>query len=319
MIKIAVYNYRQDEAELFERYKEKYQVDIVKITCDPTLETTVYAKGCNCISVTSDSMITPPMLDEYQKMGIQFISSRTIGLDHIDVEYANSLGIAVSNISYSIEGVADEAIMLMLMSLRKIKQIMLRNMANDYTLIHNRGKDISQCTVGIIGTGKIGTTVIEHIQGFKANVIAYDPYPKINTNIKYVTLDELLKTSDIISLHLPMSNDNYHLLDSDAFKQMKDGVIIINTSRGPLIDTSALIDALEIGKVAGAGLDVVEGDRNIYYRDYRGKIVEHREMAILNAMANVIMLPHIAFFTEQAVSDMVENSIKNCVEYINGF
>lgn len=319
-MKIAVYNCREDEVEFFDKFAAQYHVDIVPINTDPNIETTVLAKNCECISITSDSMITKDMLDAYKIYGIKYISTRTVGMDHIDVEYARKIGIEVGNITYSINGVADEAIMLMLMVIRKAKHIMTRAMGQDYTLTKNRGYDIGDMTVGIIGTGNIGATVAKHLSGFGCRMLAYgkEKCDEITNIVEYVDMETLLAKSDIITLHIPATEDNYHFIDQKAIEKMKSGVVIINTARGPLIDSMALINALECGKVGGAGLDVIEGDREIYYRDHKYEVIGHREMAILNAMPNVILMPHTAFFTEHAVSDMVQNSIKSCCEFLEG-
>ena len=318
-MKIAVYNYREDEAELFDKFSKQYQVEIVPFTVEPDSETAMLAKGCKCISITSDSMITKDMLETYKTLGVKFISTRTVGMDHIDVEYAGKIGIEVANITYSTNGVADQAIMLMLMVIRKAKHIMLRCLGQDYTLAKNRGFDLGDMTIGIIGTGNIGATVARHLSGFGCRMLAYDTRTNdgIMNIVEYVDLETLLEISDIITLHIPAADENYHFIDREAIEKMKPGVIIINTARGVLVDSAALIEALEAGKVGGAGLDVIEGDREIYYRDHKCEVIGHREMAILNAMPNVILMPHTAFFTEHAVSDMVENSIKSCCQFYN--
>jgi D-lactate dehydrogenase len=316
-MKIAVYNCREDEEEFFEKYSKEYNVEIVPIKVDPNIKTTDFAKGCECISITSDSIITKDMLDIYKTYGVKFLSTRTVGMEHIDVDYAKSIGIGVGNITYSINGVADECIMLMLMVIRKAKSIMLRYLGQDYTLSKNRGYDLCDMTVGIIGTGNIGSTVAKRLSGFGCRILAcgVEKRDEIMNLVEYVDMERLLAESDIITLHIPATEDNYHFIDENAIEKMKTGVVVINTARGPLIDSMALIEALESGKVGGAGLDVIEGDREIYYRDYKYKVIGHREMAILNSMPNVVLMPHTAFFTEHAVSDMVENSIKSCCEF----
>jgi D-lactate dehydrogenase len=207
--------------------------------------------------------------------------------------------------------------MLMLMVIRKAKSIMLRYLGQDYTLSKNRGYDLCDMTVGIIGTGNIGSTVAKRLSGFGCRILAcgVEKRDEIMNLVEYVDMERLLAESDIITLHIPATEDNYHFIDENAIEKMKTGVVVINTARGPLIDSMALIEALESGKVGGAGLDVIEGDREIYYRDYKYKVIGHREMAILNSMPNVVLMPHTAFFTEHAVSDMVENSIKSCCEF----
>ncbi|MFA6939561.1 MAG: D-isomer specific 2-hydroxyacid dehydrogenase family protein [Clostridiaceae bacterium] len=318
-MKIAVYNCREDELEFFDKFSKQYNVETVRISADPDIETTSLAKGCECISITSDRMITKELLAAYKTYGVKYISSRTVGMDHIDAEYAGKIGIKVGNINYSTDGVADQAIMLMLMVIRKVKHIMIRYLGQDYTLAKSRGYDLGDMTVGIIGTGNIGTTVAKHLSGFGCKVLAcgMKKRDEIMNIVEYVDIDTLLTKSDIITLHIPATKENYHFIDQKAIGKMKPGVFVINTARGALIDSTALIEALECGKVGGAGLDVIEGDREIYYLDHKHEVIGHREMAILNAMPNVILMPHTAFFTEHAVSDMVENSIKNCCEFFS--
>lgn len=318
-MKIAVYNCREDEKEFFNKFSKKYNVEIVPINMEPSIESTMFAKDCECISITSERMITKEMLDSYKALGIKFISTRTVGMEHIDVEYAKSIGIGVSNITYSTNGVADQAIMLMLMVIRKVKHIMIRSLSQDYSLDRStRGQDLEDMTVGIIGTGNIGTTTAKHLSGFGCRILAYGKSKRdeLKGIIEYVDLKTLLAESDIISLHIPATEANYHFIDKKAIEKMKPGVVIINTARGALLDNDALIEALESGKVGGAGLDVIEGDREIYYRNHSYEVLGHREMAVLNAMPNVILMPHTAFFTDHAVSDMVENSIKSCCEFL---
>lgn len=319
-MKIAVYNSRDDEKELFEKYSKKFQVSLQHISKAPSIEHVKEAEGCTCLNITTDSMITKEMLDAYYDLGIRFISTRTIGYEHIDVKYAHKLGILVGNVAYSASSVADYAIMLMLMVLRKAKHIMYRSLGQDYAITAIRGRELPNMTVGIVGTGKIGTTLIKHLQGFGCTILAYSKHPDkaLEKMVTFVDLDTLYADSDIISLHVPATPENTHMVNKETICKMKDGVVIINTARGPLIDSTALIEALESGKVAGAGLDVIEGDRAIYYRDCKYKTIPHREMAILNAMPNVLMMPHMAFYTDQAVDDMVRNSLESCMLFAEG-
>lgn len=316
-MKIAVYNCREDELEFFDRFSKIYGVEILRLDEDPCLETAAYAKGCDCISITSDSMITAAMLDRYKEYGIKFLSTRTVGMDHIDVAYAKQIGLGVGNVTYSTDGVADQAIMLMLMVLRKAKLNMLRFLGQDFTLYKNRGRDLGDMTVGILGTGKIGATVAQHLRGFGCRMLAYDvnKNEELDEIVEYVPLDTLLQQSDILTLHIPATAKNHHFINKDTMDQMKQGAVLINTARGALVDSKALIEGLESGKIGGAGLDVLEGDREIYYRDHKDNILGHHEMAILNAMPNVVLMPHTAFYTEHAVRDMVENSIKSCCDF----
>jgi D-lactate dehydrogenase len=188
----------------------------------------------------------------------------------------------------------------------------------DYSLHGIQGRELHNLTVGVIGTGRIGQRVIQYLKGCDSNILAYDLYenPDVSVNAKYVSLEELLNKSDIITLHVPATEDNYHLINKKTISLMKKGVILINTARGTLIHTQDLIDAIEDKKIGGAALDVIENEANVY-RNLKGEIIKHRELAILKSYPNVIITPHTAFYTDQAVSDMVENSIKSCLDFLD--
>jgi len=181
------------------------------------------------------------------------------------------------------------------------------------------GRDISDCTVGVIGTGQIGRTVIKHLSNFGCRILAYDLYPNEETSkiAEYVSLDELYAQADIITLHAPATAENYHLLNGEAFAKMKDNVIIINTARGTLIDTVALIDAVETGKISHAALDVLEQENGLYYANRMGEPITNRDLAILRSFPNVILSPHTAFYTEKVVSDMAYKCMKGVLDMMN--
>lgn len=315
-MRLAVFNYRADEEEFFIKFCAQYHVEAVYIKEPPTAESIEKALGCDCASIIT-SPVRKAELEAFRKVGVRFVSTRTIGFDHIDMNYAKELGIGVGNVSYSPNSVAEYTVMLILMANRRLKTIMARGLGQDYSLKGVRGTELRKQTVGVVGTGQIGRNVIHNLSGFGCNIIAYDKYE--NDEVKqyagYVSMDELLAKADVITFHIPGNDDNYHMIDKTAFGKMKDGVTIINTARGTLIDTKALIDAVECGKVGAAALDVVENEQAVYYKDYKYKTVNHRDMAILNSFPNVIMTPHTAFFTDMAVSDMVEHSIVSCLKF----
>ena len=238
-------------------------------------------------------------------------------MEHMNKAYAERLGIKIFNISYSPASVADYAIMMMLMLLRNIKPIMQRYLGQDYTMSGIRGRELPNMTVGVIGAGNIGQTVIKHLSGFGCRILYWNRHPKkeLEKFAQYCDLQALLAQSDIISLHIASNNETYHFMNSDKINSMKEGALLINTARGSIIDSTALIKALESGHIAGAGLDVIDGDRNIYYRDHKNQMIIHHEMAILNSMPNVLMLPHAAYFTDQALEDMVHNSLVVTSQY----
>lgn len=310
-MKIAAYNYRDfDEKQFFDKFSKQYQVEIVPIRETPTAENARLAEGCDGVSVIT-SPITENIIKVFGEVGVKHISTRTIGYDHIDLEAAKKYGLAVSNVTYSTGSVADYTVMLILMSLRRMKSIIKRAEGMDYSLNGSIGKEIGDLTIGVVGTGKIGAHVIRNLSGFGCKILAYDPYEneEVKKYATYCPLEELFQLSDVITFHTPATPSSHHMVNKETLATMKDGVILVNTARGSIMDTPAFIDAVESGKVGAAALDVIENELGIFYGDYKYQVIGHREMAILKDFPNVLMLPHMAFYTENAVSDMVEHSI----------
>ncbi|WP_180994701.1 D-isomer specific 2-hydroxyacid dehydrogenase family protein [Clostridium sp. chh4-2] len=318
-MRVAVFNCREDEKEFFTQYAPQYGAEVVDIPQCPTAENTGLTYGCDCVNITSDAPVTAEMIDRYVAGGVKYLVTRTIGREHIDTEYAAKAGLGVGSITYSPDSVADYTIMLILMVLRNVKTIMKRSEGGDFSLTAVRGRQLGNLTVGLLGTGNIGAVTAKHLSGFGCRIFAHTrhPSPELKGILTYVDFDTLLAQSDILSLHVPADSSTFHIVDREAIGKMKAGAVLINTARGTLVDTDALIDGLESGRIGGAGLDVVENDREIFYRDQKQKIIPNRQMAVLNAMPNVILLPHTAFYTDQAVKDMVKRSLQNCCEYLD--
>ena len=316
-MKIFMYSLREfDELKYCNRFKKEMGIDFAYTTEYPSLDNAILAKGYDAVSSTPCS-IPASLIRHFHEMGVKYITCRSIGYDHVDLKAAKEYGMRVSNVSYKPDGVANYAIMMMLMCLRKMTHILKRAELQDFSLKGKLGRDISSCTVGIIGTGKIGTTVIEHLSGFKCKIYAYDKYqnPNASRYAEYVDLNTLFRESDIISLHINASDENYHLIDDTAISNMKTGAIIINTARGRLIDELALIHGLETGKIGAAGLDVLENEDGLYYYNHTGDVLYNHNLAILRSFPNVILSPHTAFYTEDDVCEMV----KGCFESLKAF
>lgn len=308
-----------DELPCFEKYCPQYGIEYDYTTETPCMDNLDLAKGYDVVNVIT-TVFDQPMLKKLHDMDVKCIATRTIGYDHIDVDYAKSLGMGVIHISYSPNSVADYAIMMMLMGLRRMPHIMERANIQDYTLKGKIGRELPDCTVGVIGTGRIGRTVIRHLSGFGCKMLAYDLYEneEVKQYAEYTDLDTLLKNSDVITLHAPATDDNYHMIDAAAIEKMKQDVVIINCARGALMDTDALIDGIENGKVGFAGLDVVEHESGLYYFNRMGEPLHNPRLAILRSYSNVLVSPHTAFYTEEAVANMAENSIIGAMKYMNG-
>src|SRR3977135_2511847 len=244
---ITIYGCGQDEAVLFREMAPRCGV-MPTITEAAVSEANIeLAFGNRCISVGHKAQITNSTLLALSQAGVTYISTRSIGYNHIDVQYAESVGISVENVAYSPDSVADYTLMLMLMAVRNAKSIIRRADVHDYRLNDVRGKELRELTIGVIGTGRIGAAVMDRLRGFGCQILAYDKRPR--TAAEYLPLDELLQRGDVVPLHPPLNAEPHHLLDRRRIEQMKHGAFIINTGRGSLVDTEALVPALESGKV----------------------------------------------------------------------
>ena len=313
---ITIYGCGQDEAVLFREMAPRFGV-LPTITEAAVSEANIeLAFGNRCISVGHKTQVTNPTLLSLSRAGVEYISTRSIGYNHIDVDYAESIGVTVGNVAYSPDSVADYTLMLMLMVVRNAKSIVRRTDAHDYRLSEVRGKELRDLTIGVIGAGRIGTAVMDRLQGFGCRILAHDN--RLGAAADCTSLDELLKLSDIVTLHTPLTADTHHLLNRQRIAQMKPGAFIINTGRGSLLDTEALVPALESGRLGGAALDVLEGEEGIFYADCRNKPVENEQLLRLQSLPNVLVSPHTAYYTDHALSDTVENSLINCLEFESG-
>jgi D-specific alpha-keto acid dehydrogenase len=310
---MTIYGCGPDEAALFRELAPRFGVTPTITEAAVAEDTIELARGNRCISVGHKTHITNSTLLGLSQVGVAYISTRSIGYNHLDVEYAESVGIAVENVSYSPDSVADYTLMLMLMAVRNAKSTLSRADAHDYRLNDVRGRELRDLTVGVIGTGRIGAAVMDRLRGFGCRVLAYDKFPKASAD--YVPLDDLLQQSDVVTLHTPLDAETHHLLNRRRIEQLKPGAFIINTGRGSLLDTEALIPELQSGRLGGAALDVLEEEEGIFYADCRNKPIESKLLLRLQELPNVIITPHTAYYTDHALSDTVENSIANCVKF----
>lgn len=287
------------------------------------------ANNAEVLSVFINSMVNQSIIDKIPNL--KFITTRSTGVDHIDIAYAHTKGIQVSNVpAYGSSTVAEFAFALLLNLSRKVylaNQDLKENA--DFSIYTFVGFDLKGKTAGVVGTGKIGKNFIKMAKGFDMQVIAYDLYPDMSfakeQGFEYKTLAEVLAQSDVVSLHAPYTKENHHLLNKENIATMKRGAYIINTARGELIDTDALVWALKEGILAGAGLDVMEGERELKEEveilgtpDKRDKVNDYKtllEDRVLINMKNVIVTPHIAFYSKEAVQEIIKTTVEN----INGF
>ena len=315
-MKIFAYALRDfDEKDLFIAACEEAGVEYGYTAEYPSLEAAYLAEGYQGISIITNP-VGPELAQRFYDLGVRHISSRTIGMDHIDQDYCRKIGMKVSNISYTPDTVADYTVMMMLMALRKMPLLMKKAELQDFSLEGKIGRELRTCTVGVIGTGRIGRSVIRDLSGFGCRVICYDVAPKPDAvgQAEYVSLDTLLAESDIITLHAPGAPETYHMLGAEEIRRMKPGMILVNCARGSLIDTDAMIAAVISGHIGYAALDTIEHEENLYYHNLCGVALDRPQRAQLLSLPNVLLSSHMAFYTEQAVGDMVRNSVKALCE-----
>lgn len=310
---MTIYGCDPDEAALFRRLAPRLGITPTITDAAVSEDNADLAFGIPCVSVAHKAVVTGATLLALRQAGVEYISTRSVGSNHIDVRYAESIGLRVGTVAYSPDSVADYTLMLMLMAVRHAKAIIRRTDIHDYRLAAVRGRELRDLTVGVIGTGRIGSAVIDRLGGFGCRVLAFDHRPKASA--RYVSLDELVQQSDIVTLHTPLTAETHHLVDGRRIAHMKRGAIIVNTGRGSLLDTGALVAALESGRVGGAALDVLEDEEGIFYSDWSGKPIANELLRRLQHLPNVVISPHTAYYTDHALCDTVAGSIRSCLEF----
>ncbi len=312
-MRLFVYGCRPyDEEAIFQSLAEQYQIALGTTTEQPSVDNAALAQGYDAVSVVAVP-VTADILTALHQNGVTLVSTRTIGYDHIDLNAAKALGITVCNAGYDPDAVADYTVMLMLMALRNEKRILQRANLHDFSMPGLMGRQMRSCTVGIVGAGKIGARVMESLRGFGCKVLYWNRSKKSGLPGTQIPLDVLCRESDIISLHIPLTVETNHLISREVLASMKPGAILVNTARGGLIDTEAMIDALESGHLGGAALDVVEGEAGLYHFNKMSDQIKNRSLSILKDMPNVIVTPHMAFYTREAVAQMAQCSIEACL------
>ena len=310
-----------DEEEIFHRLALEYHLELGLTQEQLTMDNLDYyipmLRAHEAVSVVA-TPINWEMLEAMHEAGVRLICTRTVGYDHIEMAAAKALGFTVCNASYGPDAVADYTVMLMLMALRNAKRILQRGELHDFSMPGLMGRQLGGCTVGILGAGRIGARVMEELRGFGCRVIYWNRTSRDGLAGEQVSLEELYRESDIISLHMPLTPETRHIISREAIAKMKPGVILVNTARGGLVDTEALIDALETGKVGGAALDVIEGEAGLYHFNKMPDQIKNRALSILKDMPNVVFTPHMAFYTGEAVEEMARCSVAACKLFAEG-
>jgi D-specific alpha-keto acid dehydrogenase len=313
---ITIYGCGPDEAALFAELAPGLGVAPTITEAAVSEANVALARGNRCVSIGHKTRVTNATLAALSESGVTYVSTRSVGCNHLDVEYAGRVGLRVETVAYSPDSGADYPLMLMLMVLRHARPLIRRADVHDYRLHEARGRELRDLTVGVIGAGRIGGAVMDRLRGFGCRTLAHDLRPKAPG--EYVALGALLEQSDVITLHTPLTAQTHRLLDRRRIERMKPGAVIVNTARGALVDTEALVSALERGRLGGAALDVLEGEEGIFYADCRDAPITSGLLPRLHALPNVLISPHTAYYTDHALRDTVERSLANCLAFAAG-
>ena len=320
MIKIAFFDTKDYDKTLFDKYNKNYNYDITYFESKLNSETAPLAKGFDVICIFVNDTADKDTLDKLNEYGVKIIALRCAGFNNVDL---NNLGdIRVVRVpQYSPYAVAEHATALLLNINRKIYKSYQRVKKYNFSLDGLLGFDLHGKTIGVIGTGKIGKVFIQLMKGFGTNIIAYDIFKDEKAaqelGFEYVGLDELCEKSDIISLHCPLTPETEKIINKDSLSKMKEGVIIINCSRGDLIKTDDLIDALSVGKIGGVGLDVYENESDYFLKDMSSSYKRDKNLSILISMPNVLVTSHQAFFTSEALNKIASDTCQNITDIFN--
>lgn len=316
-MKIAFFDTKEYDQQSFEPYVKngiEFQFYDTKL-CEATAE---LARGADAVCVFVNDDVNAAVIEKLCSFGIGLIVLRCAGYNNVDLAAASGK-IRVARVpAYSPHAVAEHTMALLLCSVRRIHKAYNRTKDFNFSLNGLTGFDLYGKTMGVIGTGKIGKALIEICRGFGMNVLAYDKYPSEATGARYTELDELFCESDIISLHCPLTPETEHLIDRDSIEKMQKGVVLINTSRGALINSEDLLEGIKERKIGAACLDVYEEESDLFFEDFSGHIVNDDTLARLITMPNVIVTSHQAFLTEEALSGIAETTVSNILDYFEG-
>lgn len=314
-MKVAVFSTKNYDRKYLELVNVRYRFQLEFFDFMLNERTAKMAEGADvvCIFVNDDG--SRPVLEKLAKLGVKMIALRCAGFNNVDLKAAQELGIQVARVpAYSPEAVAEHTVGLMLTLNRRIHRAYQRTREANFSLEGLTGFNMHNRTVGVIGTGKIGIAVMRILKGFGMHILAYDPFKNPaaeELGATYVSLDELYAQSHVITLHCPATPENYHLLNKTAFDKMKDGVMIINTSRGTLIDTPEAIEALKRRKIGALGMDVYENERDLFFEDKSNEVILDDVFRRLSSCHNVLLTGHQAFLTEEALMNISDVTLHN--------
>lgn len=316
MKRIAFFDTKPYDKQYFDKLNDNYEISYFEGKLNK--KTAPITRGYDAVIAFVNDDIDADTINILADNGIKVLAMRCSGYSNVDLKAAKDRLTVVTVPAYSPYTVAEHTMALLLSLNRKIHKAYNRTRDFNFSLNGLTGFLLRGKTVGVIGTGKIGQAVMEVLGGFGVDILAYDPYPIDDDRIHYVDLEYLFKNSDIITLHCPLTDKSYHILDSDAFDMMKDNVVIVNTSRGALVDTEALLHALNTEKVAGAALDVYEEESDFFFEDFSGMVINDDMLSLLIAHPHVLMTAHQAFLTDDALETIARTTYNNIDEVLSG-
>ena len=316
MKKIAFFDTKPYDRTYFDKYGKNYEITYFEEKLNH--HTAKITEGFDGVCAFVNSNINKMAVERMHERGVKILAMRCAGFSNVDIAAAAGKLAVVRVPAYSPHAVAEHALALLLALNRRIYRAYIRTRDFNFNINGLTGIDLYGKTAGIIGTGKIGRTFIDLCKGLGMKVIAYDPYPAEGRGIEYVPLDTLFRESDVISLHCPLTESSHHIIDREALGKMKDGAFLLNTSRGALVDSEALLEALTAGKLRGAALDVYEEEANLFYEDMSDKIIKDDTLALLVSRPNVLITSHQAFLTEEALDNIASVTIQNFDEFFAG-
>jgi D-lactate dehydrogenase len=320
-LKVAVFDSRSYDIEyLTHANQDRFALTFLPSALD--IDTAGSAAGSMAVCLFVNDHADAAVIRKLAALGVRMIALRCAGYNNVDLKACEEHGISVARVpAYSPNAVAEHTVALMLMLNRKLHIAYLRNRAGAFVLDGLTGFDMKGKTAGVIGVGKIGQCVVDILLGFGCRVLAFDKYPSeelLASKAEIVELEQIFRESDIITLHVPLFPETYHLIDRKAIQMMKRGVMIINTSRGGLVDTPALIVGLKSGQVGSAGLDVYEEEAGIFFQDLSGKVLTDDVLARLMTFNNVVVTSHQGFLTHEALTNIADTTVENLLEFQNG-
>lgn len=318
MLKFAMFDTKPYDRPAFERYAKANEIEIKFYETKLTADTASLAEGFDGVIPFVNDEVDARVIDALHRYGIRLIAMRCAGYNNVDVKAAYGRVHILRVPAYSPYAVAEHAMAMLLTSIRRTHKAYIRTRDFNFSLSGMVGFDLHGKTVGVVGTGRIGRVFIDICRGFGMRVIAYDAFPAKDAGIEYVPLDELFASSDVISLHCPLTDDTRHMVNAESIAKMKKGVVIVNTSRGGLIDAEALLAGIKARHVGAACLDVYEEESDIFFEDFSGHIVDDDTLARLISMPNVLITSHQAFLTEEALDNIARTTVENITGFFAG-